>query len=150
MRDALAARCRALHLPVDRRIDRAIEEVFRPRPKVSTLEFRETRESPAFGRLEAVEILRNLKAYPSPMRSMPEVGALTPHEAKRSTEPFGIDCQFCGPSQGRRSWSVANWVLCLTCRKWNEPLRTRALDLTREAETTQDSHTIRTKRQISR
>jgi hypothetical protein len=135
MRDALEARCRALHLPLDKRIDRAIGIVFRPKPPVTSVEFRQTRNSPPFGREEAIEILRNLKAYPTPIRSMPEVGTLIAHAAKRSTDPIDIDCPRCGPSQGRRSWVVASWVLCFTCRQWDMP-PSRPLRLTREPKAT--------------
>lgn len=40
----------------------------------------------------------------------------------------------CDWSQGRRSWVVANHVLCLTYRQWITP-PSRVLRLTREAET---------------
>ena len=134
MRYALEARCRDLHLPIDQRINRAIGQVFEPAPPPAAVEFHQTRESPAFGHQESIEILRKLNAYPLPIRSMPDASKPIAPAARRSTEPFNIDCQYCGPSQGRRSWSVAQWVLCLKCRQWNKP-PTRTMQLTRESET---------------
>src|SRR5581483_8357791 len=128
MRDALEARCRQLHLVVDKRIDRAIRIVFQPKPSIPRVEFRQTRDSPPIGRAEAIELLRvAFKGFP------PEVGMPIAPVPNRSTDPFSIECPRCGPSRGRQSWVVAKWVLCLTCRQWITP-SPRALRLANEAE----------------
>jgi hypothetical protein len=135
MRYAFEARCRDLHLPIDKRIERAIPIAFRPKPPVPRVEFRQMRDTPPFGREEAIKFLRSINAYPPPIRSMPDVGKPIAPAPKQSTEPIDIECPRCGPGRGRRSWVVTNWVLCLTCRQWNMP-PSREVRLTRETEET--------------
>jgi len=129
-KEALIARCKAFDLPIDHRVDDAIRATQGRLSLVTEARRREVAATPDLGPIsqaEAIELLRAIKAYPPPIRSMPEpfgtglgVAAIRDRAAARLKAACCPHCRHRGalPSRTR-----PGFVYCLKCTfRWQLPI----------------------------